>query len=93
MEAKALERRVICRFPVGAHFQKFEGNSLFNRPHPHLSKYFWKQTDFSPLVSLPHTRKRHFRYQQMQIFRKRYSECSLLKTPPYHFRLVGGLTV
>ena len=87
-----LERKVI-RFLVGAHFQKkFKGTS--SRPHPHLSEYFWERTDFLLRLSLPHTRKRRFRYQQMQIFRKRYSaECSLLKTPPYHFHLVGGLTV
>ena len=75
MEAKTLERKVI-RFPVGAHFQKkFKGNSP--RPHRHLSEYFWERTDFLLRLSLPHTRKRRFRYQQMQIFRKRYSaECS-----------------
>lgn len=64
MEAKALESRMI-RFPLGTHFQKkLKGNSL--RPHPHLSGYFWKRTDFYRF-SLPHTRKRRFRYQQMQI--------------------------
>ena len=91
MQARALERKVIM-FPVGAHFQKkFKGNSP--RPHPHLSEYFWERTDFLLRLSLPHTRKRRFWHQQIQIFRKRYSaECSLLKTLPYHFRLVGGLT-